>query len=46
MTEWKENHHYILNVQINANSIEYTGQVVDWGDQVQWDGINVDEIVM
>ncbi len=46
MTEWEANHHYILNVQINANSIEYTGQVVDWGDQVQWDGINVDEIVM
>ena len=46
MTEWKENHHYILNVQINANKINFTGQVVDWGDQVQWDGINVDEIVM
>ena len=46
MTEWEANHHYILNIQLNANSIEYTGQVVDWGDQVQWDGINVDEIVM
>ena len=32
--EWLPNHHYIYNLVIHPHSIEFTGQVVDWGQEV------------
>ena len=32
VTEWLPNHHYIYTIRLRANRIEFTGQVVDWGD--------------
>ena len=33
LTEWLPNHHYVYNIHLRANRIEFTGTVVDWGDE-------------
>ncbi len=32
--EWQPNHHYIYNLIIKPHRIEFTGQVVEWGQEV------------
>lgn len=32
LTEWQYNHHYIYTIRLRANRIEFTGEVVEWGD--------------
>lgn len=34
LTEWLPNHHYVYNIHLRANRIEFTGEVVDWGDKI------------
>ncbi len=43
LTEWLPNHHYIYTIRIGAKAIEFTGQVVDWGDTVPIEGIELEE---
>ena len=43
VTSWLPNHHYLYTIRLNANRIEYTGQVVDWGDEDAIDDIPVEE---
>ena len=31
---WEANHHYIYTIRLSANRIEFTGQVVEWGEDV------------
>lgn len=45
ITEWLPNTHYVYNILLRANRIEFTGQVVEWGQEVEWDGIDVDQII-
>jgi hypothetical protein len=33
VTEWLPYHHYIYTIRLRANRIEFTGQVVEWGDE-------------
>ncbi len=40
LTAWEANHYYIYTIRLRANRIEFTGQVVEWGDTV--DPISVD----
>lgn len=40
---WEPNRHYVYTIRINANRIEYTGQVVDWGDEIPVTGITIEE---
>ena len=42
--EWLPNHHYIYTIRLGAERIEFTGQVVKWGEEVPWDDIIVDQI--
>jgi hypothetical protein len=37
LTEWEHNHHYIYTIRLRANRIDFTGQVVDWGEYVKED---------
>lgn len=37
VTEWLPNHHYIYTIRLRANRIDFTGQVVDWGEYVNED---------
>ena len=46
LEEWKANHHYVYNIRLGANRIDFTGTVVEWGETVAWDGINVDQLVV
>ena len=41
---WLPNHHYIYTIRLTANRIEFTGEVVEWGQEVPWDNIVVDQI--
>lgn len=40
---WEPNRHYVYTIRINANRIEYTGQVVDWGDEIPVNDIKIEE---
>lgn len=44
ITTWLPNHHYIYTIRLTANRIEFTGEVVDWGQEVEWDDIIVNQI--
>ena len=37
LTKWEPNHHYIYTIRLRANRIDFTGQVVDWGEYVKED---------
>jgi len=39
--EWLPNYHYIYTIRLRANRIEFTGQVVDWGDTHDIEGIEI-----
>jgi len=41
---WLPNHHYIYTIRLTAKRIEFTGEVVEWGEEVPWDDIVVDQI--
>lgn len=41
---WLPNHHYIYTIRLTANRIEFTGEVVEWGEKVEWPDIVVDQI--
>lgn len=43
LTEWLPNHHYVYYIRIGANAIEFTGQVVEWLDEVEIDDIEIQE---
>ena len=43
VTKWEANRHYIYTIRLNADRIEFTGQVVDWGETLPIDGIDVKE---
>lgn len=44
LTKWEANHHYIYTIRLTAKRIEFTGEVVEWGQEVPWDNIVVDQI--
>ena len=44
ITSWLPNHHYIYTIRLTAKRIEFTGEVVEWGQEVPWDNIVVDQI--
>ena len=41
LTTWEPNHHYIYTIRLCANRIDFTGQVVAWGDSQEIDGIEI-----
>ena len=41
VTEWEPNRHYIYTIRLRANRIEFTGQVVEWGDTHDIEGIEI-----
>ena len=41
ITKWEANHHYIYIIRLRAHRIEFTGQVVEWGETVNVEGIEV-----
>ena len=43
LTEWLPNHHYIYTIRLRANRIEFTGQVVEWGDYGNTEEIKIEE---
>ena len=43
LTKWLPNHHYIYTIRLRANRIEFTGQVVDWGDYKETEDIKIEE---
>lgn len=43
ITSWQANTHYVYTIRLNANAIEYTGQVADWGDTQEVNDIVVEE---
>ena len=43
LTEWLPNHHYIYTIRLRANRIEFTGQVVDWGEYDNSEIIDIKE---
>jgi hypothetical protein len=43
LDEWLPNHHYVYNIRLRANRIDFTGQVVEWGDTEPIDDIVVEE---
>ena len=43
LTEWLPNHHYVYYIRIGAETIEFTGQVVEWLDTVEIDDIEIEE---
>ena len=44
ITTWDPNHHYVYTIRLGAKRIEFTGEVVDWGERVEWDDIIVNQI--
>ena len=44
ITTWLPNHHYVYTIRLTAKRIEFTGEVVDWGERVEWDDIIVNQI--
>ena len=43
LTEWLPNHHYIYTIRLRANRIEFTGEVVDWGEYKTPPDIKIEE---
>lgn len=43
VTEWLPNHHYIYTIRLRANRIEFTGQVVEWGEYDDSEIIDIKE---
>lgn len=43
LTEWLPNHHYVYYIRIGAETIEFTGQVVEWLDTVEIEDIEIQE---
>jgi len=43
LTEWLPNHHYVYYIRIGAETIEFTGQVVEWLDKVEIEDIEIQE---
>lgn len=43
LTEWLPNHHYVYYIRIGAETIEFTGQVVEWLDEVEIEDIEIEE---
>ena len=43
LTEWLPNHHYVYTIRLRANRIDFTGQVVDWGEYDDSDIIDIKE---
>ena len=43
VTEWEPNHYYIYTIRLRANRIEFTGQVVEWGDTQDIEDIKIEE---
>jgi len=43
LTEWLHNHHYVYYIRIGAKTIEFTGQVVEWGATVEMNDIEIEE---
>lgn len=43
LTEWLPHHHYVYYIRIGAETIEFTGQVVEWLDTVEIDDIEIQE---
>ena len=43
LTEWEHNHHYIYTIRLRANRIDFTGQVVEWGDTQDIEDIKIEE---
>jgi hypothetical protein len=43
VTEWLPYHHYVYTIRLRANRIDFTGQVVDWGDKDTTDAIKIEE---
>ena len=41
LTTWEPNHHYIYTIRLCANRIDFTGQVVAWGDSQDIEGIEI-----
>ena len=41
VTEWLPYHHYIYTIRLRANRIDFTGQVVEWGDTHDIPGIEI-----
>lgn len=37
LTQWLPNHHYVYTIRLTARRIEFTGQVVEWGDRAPVD---------
>ena len=43
LEEWLPNHYYVYNIRLRANRIDFTGQVVEWGQEVMLENIVVEE---
>ena len=43
LTKWEHNHHYIYTIRLRANRIDFTGQVVEWGEYVETEDITIEE---
>ena len=43
LTEWLPNHHYVYTIRLRANRIDFEGYVVDWGEYVETEGIEIKE---
>jgi hypothetical protein len=44
LTEWLPNHHYVYNIHLRANRIEFSAQVVDWIEKITLsDDITIEE---
>ena len=40
VTVWKPHHHYVYIIKLGAHRIGFTGQVVDWGETVDYDPLD------
>ena len=45
ITTWQPNHHYVYTIRLGAKRIEFTGEVVEWGDERGWDG-DVEDVLV
>ena len=43
LEEWLPNHYYVYNIRLRANRIDFTGPVVEWGQEVMLENIVVEE---
>ena len=44
ITSWLPNHHYVYTIRLTAKRIEFTGEVVEWGQTIPWEDIIVNQI--